>query len=121
MAVQRSELRDLCTPPEMAATIWFSARSRLPAILIAWRSSTPWSWGAVAPLAARKRSAVVALGRILEDRRTLLKAELLSKDEGALFHIAKAARPNQICPAPVTGRCFWSGSWRPCGGANWPL
>jgi hypothetical protein len=35
-----------------------------------------------------KRSAVVALARVLEDRRKLLKAELLSKDEGALFQIA---------------------------------
>lgn len=35
-----------------------------------------------------KRSAVVALARLLEDRRELLKAELLSKDEGALFQIA---------------------------------
>lgn len=35
-----------------------------------------------------KRSATAALGRILEDRRGLLKAELLSKDEGALFQIA---------------------------------
>jgi len=35
-----------------------------------------------------KRSAVVALARVLEDRRTLLKAELLSGDEQALFHIA---------------------------------
>jgi hypothetical protein len=35
-----------------------------------------------------KRSAVVALARILEDRRRLLQAELLSNDEGALFQIA---------------------------------
>jgi hypothetical protein len=35
-----------------------------------------------------RRSAVVALANILEDRRALLKAELLSKDEGALFLIA---------------------------------
>ncbi len=35
-----------------------------------------------------KRSAVVALARVLEDRRRLLKAELVSSDEGALFHIA---------------------------------
>src|SRR5207302_1779894 len=35
-----------------------------------------------------KRSAVVTLARVLEDRRKLLKAELLSKDEGALFQIA---------------------------------
>lgn len=35
-----------------------------------------------------KRSAVVALAGILESRRGLLKAELVSKDEGALFHIA---------------------------------
>jgi len=35
-----------------------------------------------------KRSAVVALARLLEHRRRLIKAELLSKDEGALFDIA---------------------------------
>jgi hypothetical protein len=35
-----------------------------------------------------KRSAVIALARILEDRRSLLKAELLNRDEGALFYIA---------------------------------
>lgn len=35
-----------------------------------------------------KRSAILALLGLLEDRRDLLKAELLSKDEGALFQIA---------------------------------
>jgi hypothetical protein len=35
-----------------------------------------------------KRSAVVALARVLEDRRALLKAELLTGDEGALFEVA---------------------------------
>lgn len=35
-----------------------------------------------------KRSAVVALARLLEDRRQLLKTHLLRKDEGALFQIA---------------------------------
>ena len=35
-----------------------------------------------------KRSAIVALAGLLEDRRSLLKTELLSKDEGALFTIA---------------------------------
>jgi hypothetical protein len=35
-----------------------------------------------------RRSAVIALAGILEERRHLLKAELLSKDEGALFTIA---------------------------------
>lgn len=35
-----------------------------------------------------KRSAIVALAGVLERRRKLLKAELLSKDEGALFLIA---------------------------------
>jgi hypothetical protein len=35
-----------------------------------------------------KRSAAVALARVLEDRRDLLKTELLSRDEGALFQIA---------------------------------
>ncbi len=35
-----------------------------------------------------KRSAVVALAGVLEERRALLKAELTSKDEGALFQIA---------------------------------
>ncbi|HET9655237.1 MAG TPA: hypothetical protein VFP72_07775, partial [Kineosporiaceae bacterium] len=35
-----------------------------------------------------KRSAVVVLARVLEDRRKLLKVELLRKDEGALFQIA---------------------------------
>jgi hypothetical protein len=35
-----------------------------------------------------KRAAVITLAGILEERRKLLKTELLSKDEGALFHIA---------------------------------
>ena len=35
-----------------------------------------------------KRSAVVALAGILEERRSLLADELLTKDEGALFQIA---------------------------------
>jgi hypothetical protein len=35
-----------------------------------------------------KRSAVVALAGVLEERRALLKAELVTKDEGALFQIA---------------------------------
>ncbi|GAA3815590.1 hypothetical protein [Cellulomonas soli] len=35
-----------------------------------------------------KRSAVVALAGILEEHRTLLEQELLTKDEGALFEIA---------------------------------
>jgi hypothetical protein len=35
-----------------------------------------------------KRSAIVALLGLLESRRELLKTELLSKDEGALFEIA---------------------------------
>lgn len=35
-----------------------------------------------------RRSAVIALAGILEKRRNLLKAELLTKDEGALFRIA---------------------------------
>jgi hypothetical protein len=35
-----------------------------------------------------KRSAVVALARVLESRRDLLKAELLGRDEAALFQIA---------------------------------
>lgn len=35
-----------------------------------------------------KRSAVVALHRVLEGRRSLIKTELMSKDEGALFQIA---------------------------------
>jgi hypothetical protein len=35
-----------------------------------------------------KRSAAVALIGVLEERRKLLEAELLSKDEGALFEIA---------------------------------
>ena len=37
---------------------------------------------------AERRSAVVTLAGVLERRRTLLKDELLKKDEGALFHIA---------------------------------
>ncbi|MDX8028632.1 hypothetical protein SK803_00345 [Lentzea sp. BCCO 10_0856] len=36
----------------------------------------------------QKRSAVVVLARVLESERKLLKDELLSKDEGALFQIA---------------------------------
>ena len=35
-----------------------------------------------------KRSAVLALHRVLENRRSLIKTELMSKDEGALFQIA---------------------------------
>ncbi|MGC4773125.1 hypothetical protein ACLQ25_29660 [Micromonospora sp. DT44] len=35
-----------------------------------------------------KRSAIVTLAHVLERRRTLLKAELLRRDEGALFNIA---------------------------------
>jgi len=35
-----------------------------------------------------KRSAVLALHRVLEDRRTQIKTELMSKDAGALFQIA---------------------------------
>jgi hypothetical protein len=35
-----------------------------------------------------RRSAVIALAGILEERRDLLKAELLTKDETALFQIA---------------------------------
>ena len=35
-----------------------------------------------------KRSACFTLARVLESRRQLLKDELLSKDEGALFQIA---------------------------------
>jgi hypothetical protein len=37
-----------------------------------------------------KRSAIFNLGRILEDRRGLLKQTLLKKDEGALFTIANS-------------------------------
>jgi hypothetical protein len=37
-----------------------------------------------------RRSAVITLAGILEERRDLLKAELLTKDEGALFQIANA-------------------------------
>jgi hypothetical protein len=35
-----------------------------------------------------KRSAIIALAGVLEERRSLLKDELLRKDEGALFQIA---------------------------------
>jgi len=35
-----------------------------------------------------KRSAVLALHRVFEDRRPLIKTELMRKDEGALFQIA---------------------------------
>jgi hypothetical protein len=38
--------------------------------------------------AEERRSAVIALAGILEERRDVLKDELLSKDEGALFTIA---------------------------------
>ena len=41
-----------------------------------------------AATAADRRSAVIALAGVLERNRALLKDELLSKDEGALFHIA---------------------------------
>lgn len=36
----------------------------------------------------QKRSAVIVLANVLEERRSLIKAELLSKDEDALFMIA---------------------------------
>jgi hypothetical protein len=36
----------------------------------------------------QKRSAVVALAHVLEERRALIKERLLTKDEGALFQIA---------------------------------
>jgi hypothetical protein len=47
-----------------------------------------------------RRSAVIALAGVLEERRGLLKAELLTKDEGALFQIANTfairhQRPDQ--------------------------
>jgi hypothetical protein len=45
-----------------------------------------------------RRSAVITLAGILEERRSLLKAELLTKDEGALFTIA-----NQFCGSPPAG------------------
>ena len=35
-----------------------------------------------------KRSAAINLAGVLEERRALLKAELVTKDEGALFEIA---------------------------------
>ena len=35
-----------------------------------------------------KRSAAITLALVLEERRNLLKEELLTKDEGALFQIA---------------------------------
>ncbi len=35
-----------------------------------------------------KRSAVLALSRVLEDRRQLIREQLIKKDEGALFRIA---------------------------------
>jgi hypothetical protein len=35
-----------------------------------------------------RRSAVITLAGVLEERRNLLKAELLTKDETALFQIA---------------------------------
>jgi len=35
-----------------------------------------------------KRAAIVALARVLENRRRLLEVEMLSRDEGALFNIA---------------------------------
>lgn len=35
-----------------------------------------------------KRSAIIALANVLEDRRNLLKAHLFTEDENALFHIA---------------------------------
>lgn len=37
-----------------------------------------------------KRSACITLAGVVEERRGQLKAELLSKDEGALFHIANS-------------------------------
>jgi hypothetical protein len=37
-----------------------------------------------------RRSAVITLAGLLEERRDLLRAELLTKDEGALFQIANA-------------------------------
>ncbi|MGE5667400.1 MAG: hypothetical protein ACM338_04310 [Betaproteobacteria bacterium] len=40
----------------------------------------------------QKRSAVVVLAHVLEERRSLIKEELLSKDEGALFMVANQFR-----------------------------
>ena len=37
---------------------------------------------------ASKRSAIVALAGVLENRRELIKTSLLRKDEGALFELA---------------------------------
>jgi hypothetical protein len=37
-----------------------------------------------------RRSAVITLAGLLEERRDLLRAELLTNDEGALFQIANA-------------------------------
>ncbi|MEU1128138.1 hypothetical protein ABZ371_32275 [Streptomyces sp. NPDC005899] len=59
-----------------------------------------------------KRSAVFNLGRILEDRRDLLKTHLLKKDEGALFQIANQfdLRHRRDCKTigvtPDHGRCI---------------
>lgn len=42
------------------------------------------------PTREMRRSALAALARVLEARRTLIVKEFLSKDESALFHIANA-------------------------------
>ena len=43
-----------------------------------------------------RRMAVVALARVLEDRRPLLKEHLLSKDEGALFQDSRISSTSDI-------------------------
>ncbi len=45
-------------------------------------------WRGRSATAADKRSAVVALARVLEQRRAVLKRELFRKDEGVLFDLA---------------------------------
>ncbi len=45
-------------------------------------------WRGRSVTSADKRSAVVALARVLEQRRSLLKRELFRKDEGVLFDLA---------------------------------
>jgi hypothetical protein len=62
-----------------------------------------------------KRSAVVALAGMLEERRELLRAELLSRDEGALFEIAnrfdlrhrRADQRGDYAEAYLDWICWW--------------
>ena len=65
-----------------------------------------------------KRSAILTIAGVLEERRQLIKAELGSADEGALFQIANkfAIRHQRSRPSkPTMTQRFWTGS----SGGTW--